>query len=508
MTQADYFIPAPTGGWNKRDPLVNMPEEDAHDILNVFPDTESCRIKGGYAEIADVGSDTINTLAVLADTTSEKLMCIAGGAAVAAGGAVFDITAGGAGTNINPVTGGADYADTYAITAEVPWQFTTFKNILVMVNGTDQPFTWTGSGAIAAATWTGTTLANLINVSSYKSRLYFVQKNSTVMWYPSAVDQTPTGAIALTSFDFGYVFTMGGTLVFTGSTTKQSGYVDQELFVAVSSKGEVVVYQGSYPGDASWSIFGRYFIATPLAYRTGFYVGSDLHLITWQGIIPMSSLLANIDVNNEYITVSGKVGRAFTEAAAQTTSTTAKYWAGVDYPKGRYVLVNVVYGSSVYQFIMNRITKAWTRFDDLAYAWAVWNNDIYYATTSGKVRKADLSSGADSSTITWNVSSAYNLLGAPRLNKKIQLLQALQGAVYTPSTINISAAISSDFGTTQDTATLAVDCDTSEVFSKNTYPMTGIGKFHSVKYSGASANNTQLRMFGTWLNFEVGGFIS
>lgn len=507
MTQADYFIPAATGGWNKRDPLVSMPETDAHDILNVFPDTDSCRIKGGYAEIADVGADTVNTLIVLADTTSEKLMCIAGGAAIGVGGAVFDITGGGAGTNINPVTGGTDYADTYAITAETPWQWTTFKNILVCVNGTDQPFTWTGSGAIAAATWTGTTLANLINVSSYKSRMFFVQKNSTVAWYSTNVDQIPTGAVALSSFDFGYIFTKGGTLVFTGSTTKQTGYIDQELFVAVSSEGEVVVYQGTYPGDASWSIVGRFFIATPLAYRTGFYVGSDLHLITWQGIVPMSSLLSNQDVTNEYITVSGKVARAFTEAAVQTTSTTAKYWAGVDYPKGRYVLISVVYGASVYQFVMNRITKAWTRFDDLAYCWAVWNDDLYYGTTSGKVRKADLSSGTDSSTITWNISQANNLLGASRLNKKVQLAQPLLGATYTPSTIDITLSIIPDFGTAE-TTTLTLDCDTTEVINRQTYPATGLGKFHSVKFSGANANNTQLRIFGTWLNFEVGGFIA
>jgi hypothetical protein len=479
-----FFIQAPTGGWNARDPLVAMPPEDAYSILNVFPDTDTCRLKGGTIEAADVGSARVHTLGVLADTTSEKLFCVSGT------NGVYDVTAGGAGTNINP-------GPVITVTDDVPYQFTTFKNILVAVNGTDSGFTWGGTGNIVGATWTGVASTALINVSSYKSRLYFVQKATTKMWYPVAVDQDPTTAIPLVSFDFQYVFSKGGTLIFTGSTTKQTGYVDQELFVAISSQGEVVVYQGDYPGAASWGIIARFFIAKPLPYRSGFYVGSDLHLITWQGIVPMSELLANIDVNNQYLTVSGKIAREFSTAAAQTIASTAKYWMGIYAPKYRYVLINIIFDSLYQQFVMNNITKAWTKFNDTAYSWAVWNDDIYFGGESGKVYKADQQSGADS----------FNLMGLPNMNKKVNFIQPLVGALYTPPTLNISQQIIPDFNFNAETATITLACDNTEVINRNVYHATAFGKFIGLKYSGAQPNNTQLRFFGTWLTYERGGFI-
>ena len=59
----------------------------------------------------------------------------------------------------------------------------------------------------------------------------------------------------------------------------------------MSSGGDVVVYQGIDPMAADFTLVGRYYVGKPLGRRCMCRYGSDLLILTAEGLIPMSRLL-------------------------------------------------------------------------------------------------------------------------------------------------------------------------------------------------------------------------
>jgi hypothetical protein len=312
-----------------------------------------------------------------------------------------------------------------------------------MVNGTDLPLKWTGSGNVAVAvdatsstSWfngSGLTASNLINVSCYKRRLYFVEKNSFKVWYSEAVDNT---AGDLVSFNLSSIFSLGGKLLYAGPTsTSSSRDVSAELMVFVSSQGEVVVYAGDNPLSTTWEIVGHYYLGKAIGVRCGFLVGGDLHLITYDGVIPLSQLLAGVDITNDYQTLSGKIKPTFVESAVSYGEN--QTWMGHYFASGPYAVVNVPiqdYGNA-YQFVFNTVTKAWCRWTNLnAHSWASLRLSgaitlVFGSSADGKIYKVD-----DQQFLQWDdggapvpidVQHAYSYLGVPQRDKIIQYIQPM-----------------------------------------------------------------------------------
>src|SRR3990167_3110771 len=82
-------IPAPVGGWNARDALGAMAEEDAVSLVNLFPATTSVNLRFGHQQHATgLGAQT-ETLIAYSGGTTNALFGIAGGE-------VYNVTAAGA----------------------------------------------------------------------------------------------------------------------------------------------------------------------------------------------------------------------------------------------------------------------------------------------------------------------------------------------------------------------------------------------------------------------------
>lgn len=499
------FIQSPTGGWNARDPLATMPETDAITLKNVFPDTDSCRVKGGVLAYATItGGAPVKTLQNLPTLANgEKFFA-------ASNNKLWDITIGGA-----PAAIDATYLAVPHTIVDSTWQTVIFKHNIFAVNGSDAPWRWSGTGdatpqgAGDASAWTGPTVTNLINVSSYKSRIYFCEKGTAKVWY-GAVSSIQG---ALSSFDFADVLYKGGRVIFAGSSTKQTTGIDQELFVVVSSEGEVVLYQGLSPADPSWSIVARYFTPKPIGYHCGFYIGSDLHILTQQGIIPLSTLMSNQDVNNEYLMVSGKVAKAFNEASGSYG--TNRGWQGVWYPAGHYALINIPLqdAGNAKQYVMNTITKAWCEFSNWhATCFCVFNDVLYYGDkTGGNVYQADVLFQKDpDGTTSIEVKQAFNYCGAPDKNKKFNLFQPMFSAQKLTTTLDttISAGLDVDFQSSATLSDLAYHVESSAPYiNKNARSITGLGKSCAIRYERTFNIAQDIKFFGTWITFEDGGLL-
>src|SRR3990167_793059 len=82
-------LPAPVGGWNARDSLADMAEDDAVTLINLVPATTSVLLRSGFSKWSTGYASQVETLMQYSGSTTNKLKAISGGE-------VFDATAGGA----------------------------------------------------------------------------------------------------------------------------------------------------------------------------------------------------------------------------------------------------------------------------------------------------------------------------------------------------------------------------------------------------------------------------
>lgn len=341
-----YPLPAPLGGINTVDPISLIPETDAIDLVNLYPDGQRLVVRGGYSAHNQLAYliESLYCL-VLADGTS-KLVA----ATTDASDTFYDVTADiVAPTNISGPT---------AITS-AQWNGGTFRNRLWLCNGVDTVQEWGGTGNFADATYTGVTLSTLINQSAYYDRNYFVKKDSSSFWYSGS------NAIngALTEYDVASFLSRGGKLLFAGSYSNRIGQTTSELFMAVSSEGEALFYQGLYPADTTtpWRLVARYDIAKPLGYRAFVRVDSDVWIITEQGIVPVSMLFSGqstVAAN----TVSRKVNKIIRQAAKNFGF--SHYWNGVYKKSDNKVFITIPTSTTDgYHLVCNIETGAWTKYE-------------------------------------------------------------------------------------------------------------------------------------------------
>src|SRR5574337_1259297 len=68
-------IPAPTGGWNKRDNIADMPETDAVIFRNYFPTASDVMLRLGVENWVLGFSGQVESLMGYQSATASKLFC-------------------------------------------------------------------------------------------------------------------------------------------------------------------------------------------------------------------------------------------------------------------------------------------------------------------------------------------------------------------------------------------------------------------------------------------------
>jgi hypothetical protein len=361
----------PVGGWNARDSLDNFPPNDAIQLDNMIPEYDAVRLRKGYMPHATgMGSAAIETLVEYSGVSSRKLIACTGGK-------IYDATAAAAATELD--TGFTEDA----------WQTCMYNNVLVMVNGTDQPQQYNGT-AVSDATYTGSGLTDndLIDVITYRSRLYFVEKNTLSMWYGAT--NSITGA--LTEFSMSDYFQLGGNLQFLCVYSMDGRNGAQSLLIAVSNMGEGLCYSGANPGDSTWTLERRFVIAPPLGRRAWTAMDSDVVILTQDGVESLQQVLST---NTGLMTskVTDKIRNAFNAAAASYK--TYNGWEAKIYRLGRQAIFNVPIapGSVYHQYVLNILTGAWCRLiGQNGYAWATYDDNLYFGGVDGTVYRADFGS--------------------------------------------------------------------------------------------------------------------
>ena len=497
-------IPPCVGGWNTKDALISMPPEDAIELENLYPDNDKVNLRRGFRLASAISgaasTDIIDGLGVLAYGQTEYLVGYS-----SAQSELYNMSSGVASalTGAAPTNGAVNMLQ--------------FKDTLYFVSfdSTNDIYSWPGSGAVATPAFVGPggDDKDIGVITSYRRRLYFGQRTSPILWY-GAVDQSEHGGVNLNYIDLRTVLKLGGDIIIIGSTSRAKDFNEDSLFVIVSSRGEVLLYQGEYPGSATWGLVGQYFIPRPVGFKGFFYYGADLCIITRSGVVPMSEIIGYGQLREQAF-LSYKIGAAFKAAAtdALLVSPYIHNWMGLYYQRGNYVLINAPSEASQtgarVQFIKNMQTGAWTKFTgQTGHAWTLFNDRLYFGSNYGKVFKADegdfdesLSSAGTAVDTAVKMRQALNYLGDYGKKKHFHFIRPI---IKQDDGLNLTMGINVDYEDTVTTNTSTDTSDTSLILRQPLIKVSGLGRAFSLRQDQNMKNMTY-EHYATEILYTPGG---
>lgn len=474
------FQPVPVGGWNARDSLDNFPPTDAIRLDNLIPEYDTVRLRRGFMEHGTgMGSAAIETLVEYSGLTARRLIACTGGK-------IYNASAAGAATELD--TG---------FTEDI-WQTCMYNNVLIMVNGTDQPQQYNGT-AVSDATYTGVTDNDLIDVITYRSRLYFIQKNTNSIWYGGT--NSITGA--LTEFSVSDYLQLGGYLQFMCVYTLDGRNGSQSLLVLVTNMGEGLCYSGANPGDTTWTLERRFVIAPPLGRRAWVAIDSDVAILTQDGVESLQKIL---QTNTGLLTtkLTDKIRNAFNFAAGSYKAYNG--WQAMVYRLGHLAIFNVPIapGSVYHQYVLNILTGAWCRLiGQNGYSWATYDDNLYFGGVDGVVYRADFGTTDNGDLIEAYLKTGFNYFNDRVNQKQFQLARPI---ITAEDAVDFDFGIDVDFedqpliatvtteggaGGEWDDAEWDVDYwSGKQIITSDWYSVSGVGRCAAIKLTGFFKNLT------------------
>jgi hypothetical protein len=383
------------------------------------------------------------------------------------GADLYDITANGAVGDDAPLVTGLS-------TSNVWWQFTqqthttATHNYLIAVNGANLPILYNGTWSTASQTGSPSAAGEFSNVdnngnsvdisrfkdvSLHQQRLWFVSTNSTIGYYN---DIAQVGG-DLFAFDFGPFFPRGGNLHKIATWTLDAGGDSgvQAILIAISSNGDVVVFDGNNPADAaSWQYRGSYQLGAPVGQRCTEPFQGELLYLSVEGLFPLSKYLRSAGTDPT---------QALTYNISNAISSLVNTYTNLDgfevksfAPQSALVL-NIPQPDSKLnlQYVMNTLTGGWGRFTGwAAHAFIEFEGQFYYGTNndvfiafSGFTDNAD-ADGTNGTAVVGRGLQAFTTLPQADLDSIIKSVNGIKPYITSSNpTISLSVGINVDFDT-------------------------------------------------------------
>lgn len=506
MPHTTYPLSPPILGIATSFAIDQIPDGFAENLCNIFPEDGRLKLRGGVSKYHDLAvSSAVESLYTL--TLANGTQKLVG----AANNVLSDIQDGSATAITGTTTPTSD-----------KWQGVNFANRLYLANGADTVQVWTGSGNFANAGFTGVTLSSLINVSIYKERIYFVEKDSTSIWYGGL--QSVTGS--LTEIDFGYFLKKGGYIVACGSWTNQIANTLEDLFWVISSEGEILFYTGSYPGDAAWSLIARSFTGKPLGYRCGVDVENDTYLITSAGILPIQAIIngGSVAAADTFSKEINPLIRLWAKGLPFSSK-----WNGLYWPQGRRFYLTVPFSElSTFMLVCNLETNAWCKYEITNDTYtngqanqptqlSLLNDRLYAGSFFGLVCKYESGFADGNLPIGFKIKYAPNYFGA---RDKVKKFSDIRPLMLTTDNVSMDVGIDVDFVQTAILESISTGegggtpwgspwgspWSEEQKFFNNRYSISGLGHVGSVRLEG-SVKGTSLEINTVEIGYELGGRI-
>lgn len=372
----------PPVGINQVDPLAQMDPSDAIFMYNLQSFRYGTKVRQGYKQWAThVGPGGVKTVIPYTGSILIKDRLFAVGT-----DGIYDVSASVA----TPAVKLAFAGGVTPTSGQGIWQAVTTIAGFFSAYCDEQYgyFLYTEStdlwAAVTTAQVTGVDPATFCFVMSFKERLWFIQRGTSSAWY------LPTDSItgAATQFNFGNKFKHGGTLQALYTWTIQGSTGPQSYLVAISSSGEVLIYGGDDPSDATnFSIVGSWFIGSvPVGRRIAGNIGGDLYMLSVSGLSPLNVVVQGNQTQVDNIEVSRKVSPAI--RASMLTSFLQNGWEVKAHPSqdSIFVMSPQQVGFPNQQFVQSVNNQGWSIFQSIPmYTGDIWEGQFYFGALDGNV---------------------------------------------------------------------------------------------------------------------------
>lgn len=389
-----------------------MEPTDAVILENWFPQETDVITRLGHALHCNTGegAHNVETVAEYKAGTTRKLLVGCHGRLINA-------------TTATPSTVGTGFTSNR-------WRYVNFSEKIFLVNGLDAPQDWDGT-TLTSTAWVGSGLTNgnLSDVAVVHQRLWFVEKDTLNAWHADLKAITST----LTKFPLKYTGSFGGALRSIGVLSIDGGDGADDLTVFLLSSGEVIVYQGTDPTDATnFSRVGTFSIGPPISGAPLLQFGNELLAITKSAYTPVSRVMPfgqsqgkELDLSKK---ISGEVSRVIKSYGGNTG------WQAVFFPEGNKLLVNVPRSTAAFdQHVMNLSTRAWCKFTGWNFpSFGRFNDLLYAGGTDGKVYQVDVGYSDNNDAIVPDVQSAWNYYGSTQQQKNFTMARVILAGITDP----------------------------------------------------------------------------
>ena len=387
-----YRYPAPVRGMDIRKAIGS--EDLLHSIYtyNLVPYEFGLRVRSGYREwqknVESVSNSGVRTLvpfsSVTNDPADERLF------AMTTEG-IFDVTVAEAAPVLEiafPSSAGEAGYGTYTHYVD-----DSGDDILFYADAENGLYKYETGAWLFVTTITGPSMSDIIFIVAHKQRIWIVEKGTTDAWYLAI----GASAGAATVFHFGSKFRHGGGLQGLFNWSVDGGAGVDDLLVAVSHAGDVIVYTGSDPALADWEVRGSYYIGQiPNTPRFGSEQGGELYLLSAYGVSSMNDLLRGVDSNAiqsdaEGVSVASKVAGLIRERMAVSIELAGWDISPIPSEGGLLISTPTIDSEASIQFHYNFATQGWGIWRDVPInCFEEYGDTVYFGTADSRVCRMDV----------------------------------------------------------------------------------------------------------------------
>ena len=430
------FWPAMQGGINAVSAASAVPFQDALLMVNMIPAEAGVKIRKGYVEYCTKVplGDGIKTLipfnqAAVASPVDRLFAVTSDG--------IYDVSTAGAAPVKKfdfPIKSGNAGWCSWSHYTTIAGQF------IVMCDEANGYHVYTAStNTWAVGSITGVTVGNLVHLMVWKNRIWLVERDTGTAWYlpvGQISGAAPGGINDAKAFIFGNKFKFGGYLKSLWNWTLDGGEGVDDYLVALSSAGDMLVYQGTDPSTVgTFNMKGSWYIGRMHAGRRQCGdMGGELLIATNYGVFQASKLISGQPATDETVSVSYKINPRINAVAGRMSDTYG--WELIFAPREQFIMLVTPKetGFPQLQFVYNTATRAWTTFNDLPVKTAVmWKNKLHIGTEDNRVVVYDgwldkvFLNPADGAfePVQWECLTSYQGFNAPATFKRCQFLRPL-----------------------------------------------------------------------------------
>jgi hypothetical protein len=531
-TYKTAVVPASVGGINGLDSLMAMPPQDCIYCNNLMPSEYGLRLRKGYREWASgIPGGSVNTIIAfegqLEDASADRLWAV-----TPAG--IFDVTLfnttapyvvepniifddntpeAGFGVSVEFTNDAQEHYLHYADSRNGLWQYEE------------------GTGLWTRPNITGPVVENISFCMSWKARLWYIEENSSDAWY---LDPDASNGAA-TKFTFGSKFIHGGELKALYNWTIDGGNGVDDMLVAISRGGDVLVYQGADPSLATFGIVGTFFIGeTPESRRIGVQYGGELYMLSTYGIISIRDLLQGSGLLHTEATPSAKISRFLREVVQENKDSLE--WQLIIHPGDGFLQIISPFDqtANALQYGQNLLTRAWGRWHGVPVHCAEsWNGNYYFGTKEGSVFISDgvldggLLDGTVGQPVPFNILTSFQAPGGDHTQyKRVGFIRPI-GVLAGTASLNVDAVYdyNVDYITDAPPALSATGGSLwgnaegdpeGAIWNENVFdyslsasssPMGGAGMGRVVAIGMAGSAATRLNVLGWDISYTTGGML-